>query len=158
VTVVGITGHQRLTSRTEEQVAQEIRQAIAGIADLDGMSSLAEGADQIFAEAVLELGGELIAVVPARRYVDAFAATTERENFSRLLALASHVVELSFDEPTEEAFWAAGRYIVDHADRMLAVWDGQRAGGLGGTADVVAYARSKRKPVTLIWPKGAERT
>jgi hypothetical protein len=68
------------------------------------------------------------------------------------------VVELSFDEPTEEAFWSAGRYVVDHADQVLAVWDGQQAGGLGGTADVVAYARAKRKPVTRIWPAGAERS
>jgi hypothetical protein len=52
---------------------------------------------------------------------------------------------------------AASRLMIDTADELLAVWDGQPARGHGGTADVVAYARSHGKPVHVIWPAGAER-
>ena len=43
------------------------------------------------------------------------------------------------------------------ADRLFAVWDGQPARGYGGTADVVAEARARGIPVTVIWPEGATR-
>ena len=47
--------------------------------------------------------------------------------------------------------------MVDTSRVLVAVWDGQSARGLGGTADVVAYARERGKPVTVIWPEGASR-
>jgi len=43
----------------------------------------------------------------------------------------------------------AGESIVNEADVLVAVWDGKPAAGLGGTADVVTYARNLGKP--LIW-------
>ena len=52
---------------------------------------------------------------------------------------------------------AASRLMVDAADELFAVWDGQPARGHGGTGDVVAYARERGKPVHVIWPAGAQR-
>jgi hypothetical protein len=52
---------------------------------------------------------------------------------------------------------AASMLMIDTADELIAVWDGQPARGYGGTADVVAYARRRGKPVHVIWPDGAER-
>jgi len=44
---------------------------------------------------------------------------------------------------------AASAYMIDHADELWAVWDGQPARGYGGTADVVAYdIHSPRVPST----------
>jgi len=40
---------------------------------------------------------------------------------------------------------------------MFAVWDGKPADGLGGTADVVGYARERAIPVQVFWPAGLER-
>jgi hypothetical protein len=67
------------------------------------------------------------------------------------------VIKLEFDEPTEEAFWAAGQRVVEESEQLIAVWDGRPAGGLGGTADVVAYAQKLGKNVLVIWPTGARR-
>ncbi|MER5913805.1 hypothetical protein ABT124_25810, partial [Streptomyces sp. NPDC001982] len=50
-----------------------------------------------------------------------------------------------------------GELLVDQADELLAVWDGQPARGFGGTADVVAYAHRQGVPVRIIWPEGATR-
>ena len=50
-----------------------------------------------------------------------------------------------------------GRAVVDRSSVLVAVWDGQPSRGLGGTADVVAYARERGVPVEVIWPEGASR-
>jgi hypothetical protein len=52
---------------------------------------------------------------------------------------------------------AGSELLVDQADELLAVWDGQPARGYCGTADVVAYARQKGAPVRIIWPEGTTR-
>ncbi len=52
---------------------------------------------------------------------------------------------------------AASRLMVDEADELFAVWDGEPARAFGGTADVVAYAREHGTPVRVIWPDGAQR-
>lgn len=33
----------------------------------------------------------------------------------------------AFSEPNEEAFFAAGRAVVDDCERLFAVWDGRQA-------------------------------
>lgn len=47
--------------------------------------------------------------------------------------------------------------VLDTVDRMIAVWDGQPAGGHGGTADVVEAARERGLPVTVVGPEGTTR-
>jgi len=51
----------------------------------------------------------------------------------------------------------ASNVMLDQADRLFAVWDGKPARAYGGTADVVAEARKRGMPVTIIWPEGAAR-
>ncbi|MBA7569052.1 hypothetical protein ES708_10789 [subsurface metagenome] len=52
----------------------------------------------------------------------------------------------------EDAYLAAGKRVVDLADVMIAVWNGQPAKGKGGTADIVAYAAANGVPVVLVNP------
>jgi hypothetical protein len=41
--------------------------------------------------------------------------------------------------------------VVRHSDLLIAIWDGDReGGGLGGTAEIVAYAASAGVPVWWI--------
>lgn len=122
-----------------------------------GVSSLAAGADQRFAQTVLRLGGSLQVVVPSRHYESTFQTQRERDQFARLLDQASQVECLDHEAPSEEAFLEAGHRVVELCDVLIAVWDGLPAQGPGGTADVVAYARSLGRPVTVIWPPGAKR-
>jgi hypothetical protein len=123
---------------------------------LVGVSSLADGADQLFAAAVLALGGSLEVLVPAERYREELPAHS-RPAYDRLLARAVAVERLSYTEPTDEAHMAAGRLLVDRSDVLLAIWDGRPSRGPGGTGDVVAYARERGVPVEVVWPPGAER-
>jgi hypothetical protein len=153
---IGVTGHQNLPTDIITTVTREIRAELRTFKDLTGISSLAVGADQIFAAIVLELGGELEVVIPAEGYESTFSDSTLR-SYQRLLSRAREVHRLPFPEPSEEAFFVAGKEIVGMCQRLLAVWDGKPAQGLGGTADIVRYAKSEGVPVHVIWPHGATR-
>ena len=121
-----------------------------------GACSLAVGADQVFAEEVLAAGGSLHIIVPALDYESTFSRHS-LVRFQQLLAIAATVEVLDFETSSEEAFLAAGRRVVELADVMLAVWDGQPARGLGGTADIVAYAKKRGVRVQVVWPTGLVR-
>lgn len=153
----GISGHQKAPEEVWVMLDAYLREVLGGQDSFVGVSSLAAGADQRFARAVLHLGGVLQVVVPSQGYESTFETPSERSQFKRLLAEASSVETLDNEEPNEEAFLAAGHRVVDLCDVLIAVWDGRPAQGKGGTADVVAYARQRRKPVEIIWPVGARR-
>ncbi|MBX6387175.1 MAG: hypothetical protein IRZ07_30055 [Microbispora sp.] len=154
---VAVSGHRGLSRDTTTLVEAGIREALTQYApDVIGLSCLADGADQIFARAVLRAGGRLEAIIPAERYRDNLPAETWDE-YDALLSKAERVHRLGFAEPTSEAHMAAGVFMLDHADELLAVWDGKPARGYGGTADVVAEARTRGMPVRIVWPEGARR-
>ncbi len=120
-------------------------------------TSLAAGADQLVARAVLKEGGSIHAIVPSAEYETTLAGD-DLATYRELLAQAEQVTRLDFRQPSEQAYWAAGKEIVDYCDLLIAIWDGAPARGLGGTADVVNYARSRGKDVQVIWPTGVIRT
>lgn len=159
MTQIGCTGHQRLSLATRRHVAAAIAAILATVDDeeLVGLSSLAEGADQLFAFAVLAAGRQLRAVIPSQDYERGFQSDEPRAIYTSLLRLATDCTTLPFPAPTQEAFLAAGYEVADRCDILLAVWDGQRAAGKGGTADVVSYARGRGLDVRVIWPPGARR-
>jgi hypothetical protein len=154
---IAISGHRGLPGTTAALVDKAIRAALAEHApDVTGISCLADGADQIFARAVTDLGGQFEAITPAAGYRAGLPLDAHAE-YDRLLARAAAVRRLPFTESTSESHMAASKLMVDDADELYAVWDGQPARGYGGTADVVAYAREHGTPVRVIWPEGAQR-
>lgn len=157
-TVVGFTGHQTLSTATQDLVRTALKAELVQLTPLIGVMSLAAGSDQIFAECVLDLGGELSVVVPSKHYENSFASPDDLANYRRLLHVAARVTLLDHDRPSEVAYWEAGQQVVDQADVVLAVWDGQPAAGLGGTGDIVRYATEHDRQVIVVWPPGARRT
>lgn len=157
MTVVGVTGHQHLPPESRTHIASGIDEVLRSrSADLIGVCSLAAGADQLFAQAVLDLGGALHVVVPCERYDETFGQA-DLLRFRKLLRAAARVETLAHPVPTEEAFLDAGHRVADICDVLVAVWDGKPARGIGGTADVVDYAKSVGRDVVIIWPPGVER-
>jgi hypothetical protein len=157
MTTIGVTGHQQLPAGVRIHTEQAITQLL-GDRQLPviGLSSLAEGADQIFADVLLRSGGILHAVIPCWGYASTFDEAG-RQNYLRLLAEARSVTTLAYAKPSEQAFDAAGRYIVEHCDLLVAIWDGQPARGHGGTAEAVAHARRLGREIAVTWPNGAVR-
>ena len=145
---VGITGHQDLrSSETVMWVRATLDRLIEDSRVTEGFTCLADGADQLYAELLAKKGIPYTPILPCRRYEAVFQDEGARERFHTLLSAASKIVWLDFDRPCQAAFFEAGKEVVDRSDMVCAVWDGQPARGLGGTADVVSYALTRRVPV-----------
>jgi hypothetical protein len=152
---VAVTGHRDLDGRTAAMVDAEIRGLLGEPPrDLVGVSCLAAGADQIFARAVLDLGGRLEVIVPAAGYAAALEPWA-KQGFEELVRRASRVWTLPHSRPGPGSYLDAGLTMLDRVDSLVAVWDGHAARGRGGTAEIVEHARRRRMAVHVVWPQGA---
>lgn len=154
---VGVTGHQRLPGAAAEFVAYRLSQLLSEPRNTQVVCSLAAGTDQLVAEWVVAKGGSLHVIVPCIGYETTFERIEDRDRYETLLHLADRVDILAHDQPSERAYWDAGKNVVNHADWVFAVWDGAPARGLGGTADVVKYCRDQGKRCQVVWPAGVRR-
>lgn len=157
MTRLGITGHQSIPAQAFEYITTGLKVLLREQRPpLVGYSSLAAGADQMFARELLTAGGQLHAIIPCEGYADTFSDQARAE-YTNLLNAATTTMVLEYPEPSEEAYDAAGQWIAEHSHILIAVWDGKAARGHGGTADAVSYAQQLGKDVRVIWPTGVSR-
>lgn len=156
MTRIAITGHRELPADTVRLVDAALRSELQQYDEPVGISALADGADSLFAEAVLDVGGSLVAIVPATKYREGFPAE-HWPTYDSLLARSDRVIHLDYVESTSEAHMAASLTMLDEAEHLIAVWDGEPARGYGGTADVVTVAQERGVSVVRVWPEGARR-
>ena len=155
---VGFTGHSNLTTDAEPVIANALEKVFADIAGpVVGVTCLARGADQIGAQVVLELGGAVEVILPAEDYRERKVKPDKRETFESLIRQATTVRVLPFETSSRAAYMAASETLLREVEHLVAVWDGQPSYGHGGTGDVVAAARERGVPVTVVWPDGAQR-
>ena len=129
------------------------------------ITPLAEGADRLVAEEVLRLphsGIDVVLPLAKEYYLNGFESMESREEFEKLFSKARRPVTLrkqplqralpegDIAESRRQAYGDVGRYIVDHCDVLIALWDGNSPRGEGGTAEIVEYAVGKRRPVIII--------
>jgi hypothetical protein len=159
MTTIGITGHMNLTPASVPLVREAIRAVLTPYSEsvLVGISCLAAGADSIFAELVLDLGGELQAILPAADYRDRKVAPEHAAQFDDLIRRADSVQVMPFAVSNSDAYAVANEAVLAACDRLIAVWDGQAPADKGGTAAVVHQATKRGLPVEVVWPEGAER-
>jgi hypothetical protein len=156
--VVGVAGHQDIPESAAQFIETGIVQLLRRLGgEFTGASSLAAGADQLFAQVVQRLGGHLHVVIPSDGYETTFVDAGALGLFKLLLQKADTVETLNHTHPSDEAFLDAGRRIVDLSQVLVAVWDGLGARGVGGTADIVQYANKKGIEVVNVWPSGTDR-
>jgi len=174
---VGVTGHRRgrLTQMDEPRLRQRLHDILAWLiayrntpASMERLgvgvratepfsavallSALAEGADQMAAEEALRLDCILWCALPFSRtdYEADFSTSETRAAYHALLAQAAAVTELRGTRASEEAAYAdVGHWVVERSNVLLAIWDGGKAHGPGGTASIVAAALACGRPV--IW-------
>lgn len=162
MTTIAVTGHIDLTAETAVLVRaalDELLRRHAGDGELVGVSCLARGADTLFAEAVLAVGGRLAVVIPSRDYRRARVRPDHAPVFDHLVKAAEDVVVLPIETAGRKAYEAANSVLVERADRLVAVWDGTPPTGRGGgTADTVLEARAAGVPVDVVWPEGSARS
>ena len=155
--LLGITGHRGLPPPAVRLIDHALREALAEYGpSVTGVTALADGADQIFARAVVDQGGLIEVIVPAAQYRNDLPVETHME-YDDLLSQAIKVHRLDFTESTSESHMAASELMISMISELFAVWDQQPARGYGGTADIVAHARHRGRLVRIIWPDGATR-
>ncbi|WP_327316495.1 hypothetical protein [Streptomyces sp. NBC_01235] len=161
MTIIAVTGHMDLTEGSVPLVRTALDDLLKPYADdgrLVGVSCVAAGADSLFAEAVLAAGGRLTVVVPAQDYRRNKVEPEHTALFDRLVEAAAEVLVLPHETADRQAYEAANAVLVERADRLVAVWDGEPPTGKGGgTADTVLEARGAGIPVDVVWPHGAAR-
>jgi len=156
-TKIGVTGHRQLPDTAIAYLSKNLSHHFTGGTGLQVVSSLAIGADTLVAEYFLGVGATLVAVIPCANYTDTFEDESAKGRYLQLLRRAERVITLPYEDPTDEAFLEAGFRVVEESNLILAVWDGEQARGLGGTADVVRHARAEHKQVLVLWPADTER-
>jgi hypothetical protein len=124
---------------------------------LIGVSCLAPGADCVFADVVLRLGGILEVILPWAGYVGPRASGCHGAGFGNLLQQASRVRTAVPAKTEPQAYVAANSLMLRSVDRLVAVWNGASSELPGGTAHAVSAAKARRVPVTVIWPEGSRR-
>ena len=119
----------------------------------------ARGGDIIFAEQVLLVKAteypslQLITVVPHEEQANNWTEAW-RDRYFRILELSTEVITLSA-RYTRDCYHVRNRYLVNNADRLLALYND---GGTGGAAYTVKYARQKNREIIVIDPNTLERT
>ncbi|TXC96889.1 hypothetical protein [Streptomyces sp. ISID311] len=160
MTTIAVTGHMDLTADSVPLVRAALDELLKPYArgELIGVSCIAAGSDSLFAEAVLAVGGRLVVVLPSQDYRQAKVKPHHAETFDRLVGAADEVFVLPHATANRQAYESANRALLERADRLVAVWNGEPPSGKGGgTADVVAEARATGLPVDVVWPVGAAR-
>lgn len=173
---IGVTGHRTLhnipllntclhnflSTGHLEAFTPEIRQTLTTVTNtpiaFSIISPLAEGADRLVANAVLDHGGSLEALLPLpqEEYEKDFATPESRHEFRSLLAQSCQTTvtkcEAAPDDPDyrQKAYLRVGEETVACCDILIALWDGKPSRGVGGTADIVALAIAQGKPVFII--------
>lgn len=158
---IAVTGHRVLphyeaTARSVRDILSRIeksaRQKGSSDCKLVLLSPIAEGADRLAANEILNRSGWLLEVVlplEASDYMRDFEAEESKEEFKKLMAAAVKTQTLPAKETRNEAYEAVGHFVVDNSDILIALWNGKESRGKGGTAEIVDYARLRRKP--LYW-------
>ena len=156
VRIIGFTGHRKL--QNPEAVADAIRAELVALqadgTQLIAMSSIAIGADTVFAREVIRAGIKWIVLLPRAEKVFEKDFTPEQWTEAQALMEKASDKRILLGPDTDQAYVDCGKATVDDSDCLFAVWDGQPARGPGGTAEIIDYARMLGRKVTLFRVEG----
>jgi hypothetical protein len=157
IITLGITGHRYLAEMDKimagvEQAVKRIRKTFPD-SNFRVLSSLAEGADRILAKRLLLIPNASLWVplpLPEEDYLKDFETPASKEEFCHMLGNAARVIKMPVTGKREEGYLAAGNYVLENSDCLLAIWDGAPAQGDAGTAEIVTRARERSLPLAWI--------
>ncbi|HQG46336.1 MAG TPA: hypothetical protein PLG50_11820, partial [bacterium] len=134
------------------------------------ITPLAEGADRLVTRSILRIApsSRLCVMLPFAKpeYLKDFSSEASRREFESLYQMDPEPLPplsaISFEgmndkkreQERSKAYRAAGVLVVEKCDLLIAVWDGQKARGIGGTAEIIAYAEKRGRPLVKIFTNG----
>ena len=104
----------------------------------------------------LETRLEVALPLPVDDYLEDFKTEESKEEFRYLFAQGrtNNIWNAPAELGREEAYERAGHYVVDRCDAIIAVWDGEKSKGRGGTAEIVGYAQEQGVPIAWVHTAG----
>lgn len=113
---------------------------------------MALGWDQAVAGAAVATGVPFVAAIPFEGQERIWPAEAQ-ERYQRLLDAAESVEVITvgqvFGQQVNAAMQARNEWMVDRADRIVALWDGS----WGGTMNCVRYAEKRGVPIDNLWQR-----
>ena len=162
---IGVTGHRELPDellirKSINKVLSKIDKVLENDPHIFSIiSPLAEGADRVATEEILNIENRLSlkkpfleVILPLRidEYLKDFEKENSEEEFKKLLKLSDSIKTIQDSTSRDDAYYKAGLYTVDNCDVLLAIWNGKPAAGMGGTAQIIDYAKKTDKWVFWI--------
>ena len=139
---IAITGHrpERLNGH-EQEIRNWIDEFLLKNEVTAMYNGMAQGVDQICAKSAVKNRIPLIICYPYKRI-----SFNPLEEF-----LMDNAEEINFisKEYSKQSYYIRDKYMVDHCDVLLAVWDGEKS---GGTWITIEYAQKIGKPI-IFYPK-----
>lgn len=142
---IGFTGHRALIdeAKCRKAIVDFLEQRRASASGLVyGISSVAAGGDLLFAESCVQLALPLCVLLPLP--VEELRKDFDEISWARaeqVLRKAAAVEVTGGNQSRAECYYECGIETVQQSRLLLALWDGGPSQGLGGTEDVVSFAR-----------------
>ena len=143
---IAFTGHRphRLSGK-EKEIAEEIYRILKILNDTEYIeavySGMAQGADQLAALQAIKIGLPLYCAYPYRR---GFCPQEEYINDAAVR------IEFISEKYSKNCFAIRDKYMVNHCDLLIAIWDGE---SYGGTYETMKYAKKQGKRILCISTK-----
>lgn len=128
-------------------ISAELNNVFETLNPTHAISGMALGADTDFAHIALDRGIPLIAAVPFKGQESKWIEEAQVE-YRQILERASKVHYLKHPGYALWKMHNRDRWLVDHCDHLVAVWDGSPS----GTGYTVTYAKKRNKPIMIINP------
>jgi hypothetical protein len=150
---IGFTGHRKLPDEakcreTIRRVLLEWRAKVPGV--IYGVTSAAAGGDLLFAETCIELNLPIRVFLPVPK--EQFREDFDEASWDRAECVFKNALSVEVTgagEQLTERYYECGIETVQESQLLIALWDGEPSQGLGGTADMVHFAKEQGRPV--IW-------
>lgn len=153
---IGVSGKRMIAPGEIQRVYEEIKQRITEIlkqnqiSDFVGLTSLATGADTIFAQVVLKEFHKPLHVIlpfPVEEYKRDFSEQ-DLKVFLELLRQSREIEISNSSVPAKPSdrdacYFVCGRRIAEACHDMIFVWDKQKPGGVGGTGEIMGFFGEK---------------
>lgn len=151
--ILTITGHRppkvggyNVPNPIYEEVIAALDRCLVDLRPETVITGMALGVDQWAAELCANNDIPFIAAIPFEGF-DSKWPESSRLRYQLLLNVAKQVVVVSPGTYSSGLLMTRNKWMVDHGDQLLAVWNGEAD---GGTYNTIRYANRTFKPVNLV--------
>jgi hypothetical protein len=109
------------------------------------ISAISEGADSIFAQSAVSMGIQLESVIPFDEFTSDFTKQETYERYKCLRNKSESEIRINFTERSGRAYRKSMEWVVFKSNVVIAVWDGEEIGSVGGTWEAVSLCKKLKK-------------